>query len=437
MPRNTVKNHARNPNRRDGTRQKYWMEKNKGLCLLFCEMKHPAALLLSFLFLSGVAFADSKTADTKESVHFNFRSWDDWSASIPQHSGTVRLPPKVSKDVFFNFMRAFPFERDFVRVTLDKRAHTSGETSYKPLVDELEVHLRQFGFKRIVVDLAASSINFDGDGKLPVVLDTLKQRLQFTTSVTENEDRWVALPPTKPGENTFMYGFIYIDSEAGFTFHMGGSFSVTKNGAIQPHDDSAMSQPMLKSRIQRDYLVARLSPEDIKALGKPNTPDWLQYYKTDSDSIYHKVRWGWAYNHIGAYEKALTFLEPAYLLEPTNGKLLFELSYSYNALRRADAAERVLVRAVKDLPDDFFVNREYAYLLLQSKRYDKAIEQYHRCLKLCPETDLAQKSEVAFNLAQAYNQSGKPKKAAAWFKNAQKWAPEGTPVAEFFKNNPR
>ena len=126
-----------------------------------------------------------------------------------------------------------------------------------------------------------------------------------------------------------------------------------------------------------------------------------------------------------------------YRRAPKDGQLLFELSYAYNALRRTADAERVLVKAVKDLPRDFFINREYAYLLLNLQQHDKAIAQYKHCIEICPKADMTQKSEAAFNLAQAYNQSGDATNAATWFDNARQWAPEGSPVAEFFKNKTR
>lgn len=374
-------------------------------------------------------FAALEASNSAETLQIGFQDWNSWSLSVPGRPNEVRMPPKVTKEVFFEMMRAFPFKRDFARITLDKRTHMRGESYYKPMLDELEVHLRLFGFKCIVVDLTPSSTS--PDGKRPVVRDTTKQRLQFTTTITENEDRWVVLPPTKPDDDSYMYGFIYIDPEAGFTFHVGGIFSFDKNGDLHVHEKTGV---MLKNRIQRDHLVARLTPEEITRLGEPSVPDWLDLYKNNIGSTTHKIQWGYAYNHIGAYEKALAYLEPAYPLAAKNNKLIFELSYAYNALRRTADAERILVQAIKDLPDDFLVNREYAYLLLHSGKYEKAVVQYKNCIKICPASNMDQKSEVAFNLAQAYKQTGDPQNAAIWFENARQWAPEGSPIANFFKD---
>ena len=130
------------------------------------------------------------------------------------------------------------------------------------------------------------------------------------------------------------------------------------------------------------------------------------------------------------------FLEDGYKQDPRDTKLLFELTYAYNALGRFNDAAKVLETALQDSPKDFFLNREYAYALFHGGNLEAAIKQYLKSVDMCPPNNMSEKAEIAFNLAQCYNASKDPKNARAWFAKARQWAPADSPVGSFFKNNP-
>lgn len=260
-----------------------------------------------------------------------------------------------------------------------------------------------------------------------------KAPFQFNARASDHENQWVVLPNESP-DDKYMFAFLYVDPQAGWTFQYGGNFAVKKNGRLKLlPNEMEKAKAMVKVRLQGDMPVAPLTAAQIKDLGLSDPPDWLVYYKDKATPAGHGINWGRAYNHIGACEKALTYLEPAYRDDPDDEKLLFELSYAYNALQRLDDSRRVLEQAVQKHPKAFYVRREYAYLFTQSGEWQKAISEYRLCLEICPPDKPNEKAELAMNLAQSLAQAGAKDEAREWFGKAEAWAPKGSAVADYFK----
>lgn len=260
--------------------------------------------------------------------------------------------------------------------------------------------------------------------------------LLFDSTAVENENHWVAFPPKSPAE-PYLFGFLYIDAQAGFTFHLGGNFRVESSGSLKLEPNQFERQSVFKVRMQSNPRVARLSPAQLRELDLPEQPGWLASYADKSTPEIHNLNWGRAYNHIGACQKALEFLEPAYRMIPDDERVLFELSFAYNALGRASDALPVLAKAIERRPNVFFLRREYAYALLVSAKWTEAVTQYRECLKLCPATDQNEKAEVAMNLGQALARTGAQSEADEWLAKARAWAPEGSAVSNYFKQQSR
>jgi Tfp pilus assembly protein PilF len=375
--------------------------------------------------------SQSNAIRTKADVVAYVEGIDSWHIVKPVPDADANTPV-LSQHQFAQLMSHLVTKRDVAVVILGKQL--SIDTPWRELVGNIEPFLRFLGCRRIVF-LQATAATPDGD--LPVLHDTTDDRLRFNTFISECENRWVVLPPKNASDTLHVCGFVYIDAEAGFTFHMGTFFHTEEDGRLRPEPKGDLANIMLKNRIEQDSLVAVLTANDIEQLNLSATPDWLEFYKSDPDTLHHKIRWGWAYNHIGAPAKALAFVEPAYEQAPDDKKVLFELTYAYNALRRTEDATRVLRRALADNPNDFFLNREYAYTLSHSGRWNEAIGQYQHCIKICPDNEMSQKSEAAFNLALCYSQTADQKDADKWFALAKKWAPEGSPVYLHFKQMER
>jgi len=201
--------------------------------------------------------------------------------------------------------------------------------------------------------------------------------LNFDKRFVESEDKWVAFEPN--ADSSFVYGFIYIDAQAGLTLNYEGSFKVLPNGKFEPKKLDSMN---MKVRLEPNNVLVAFIPENkFEELKISATPEWLKYYKTDTNSIERLYRWGYMYNAWNECAKALTFLERARKINPKFPKLAVELSFSYNCLQQYEKAEVVLEEEVKNNFSDAYVNKEYIYALTKNNKIDKAINQYNSSLQ--------------------------------------------------------
>lgn len=196
--------------------------------------------------------------------------------------------------------------------------------------------------------------------------------LNYNKRFVESEDKWVAFPQEK--DSTHIYGFIYIDAEAGLTFNYEGRFKISETGAFIPKKNKETS---LKVRLQPNNVLVAFIPENkFKELEIDATPKWLEIYKTGENSIERLYRWGFIYNGYQECAKALTYLEKAEKINPKFPQLAVELAYSYNCLEQYDKAVGVLEKEIKNNPKDAYVNKEYIYALAKTKKIDAATKQF-------------------------------------------------------------
>jgi tetratricopeptide (TPR) repeat protein len=146
----------------------------------------------------------------------------------------------------------------------------------------------------------------------------------IASRVSDCENCWVAWPKNER-EKEISYGYIYIDSQAGWTYHWEGNFSCGKSGELLKGADAMPDKSMFKFRLENDFPVLKLSKIGLYQLQLPDAPDWIEYYKVDKDTLRNQVRWGSYYNHIGRPDKALQYLEQAYKLDANTRNLVFEL----------------------------------------------------------------------------------------------------------------
>jgi hypothetical protein len=257
--------------------------------------------------------------------------------------------------------------------------------------------------------------------------------LDFSTKFTRCVNHWVAFP-RKPTQNDYSYGFIYLDEQAGLTFQMAGKFRIeNSNRFVKISNEEFDKKYNIKVRIEGNRFAAILPSEAITRLGLPERPDWLKYYDDGKNSPYHRMRLGFWLNELGDNQQALTLLESAYKDQPTTEGLGLELAYAYNALRQFDKSIPVLSAALKSKPKDVLLGNELAYANLHKGNYKEAIELYLQFIPLCPDSRMVQKSEMALNLAQAYRHAGADQEQQKWMEKAKAWAPEGSAVSNYFK----
>lgn len=227
--------------------------------------------------------------------------------------------------------------------------------------------------------------------------------IQFScdTPFYRGVDHWVIFPNSDQ-ENSFFLGFIYIDRQAGFTFHHEGNV-IYKNNALT-HENPEKQQN--KTHISKIRLGANtidiclLTNKELQQLGLPKTPDWLPIYKKHSDTDDYIIDMASFYNSVQACEIALDMLLPILKSKPNHEKLLFELSYSYNALGQHDQAINILEKALKSHPKKELFYKEMVFALANSERLQEAEKNYALYVTKAETTTYL--AETAYNIAYNY-----------------------------------
>lgn len=251
--------------------------------------------------------------------------------------------------------------------------------------------------------------------------------LKFNKRFVECEDKWVAFQMGK--DSAYSFGFIYIDSQAGLTLNYEGEFKITTDNIFIP---SRMDSINVKYRLEPNQVkVAIIPAEKFNELQITEIPDWLKYYKTDTLSIERLYRWGFLYNSWNECEKALTFLEKGYKMEPKYTGLEFELGFAYNALEQYEKAITVLDDAIKTSPDECYLYKELVFAQVHSDNLTKGSETAKRGLKVCKENVI--KAEIAFNMAYQYFLIKDKENFKYWVKIAKKESKKNNQMLSYIK----
>jgi len=254
--------------------------------------------------------------------------------------------------------------------------------------------------------------------------------LKFDQRFTKCERKWVVLPK-KDTDKSYLFGFIYIDSQAGFTFDLAGNFSVGENNHYVP-DTSMVANTRIISRIDRNWRkVALLPPAHFEELHIKLQLDRIKSYYNYTDTVQHNFRWGFIYNDLDQCDTALVYLNKAYVAKPHYPGLEFELIFAYNALARYNDALNVINTALQNDPKNVLYYRELGYAYLQKKDYDKSITAYKQGIDMCTDKQNDAKSEMAINMANAYKSAGNLDEYKNWGNKAKGWATPGSSLYKF------
>lgn len=282
--------------------------------------------------------------------------------------------------------------------------------------------------------LAQQSPQSAGSATITTEIRAQSASLSYNVHMSDCENRWVALYH-EPGDSAYTYGFVYIDPRAGFTLHVGGSFTIGTDGKYRPAPNPLVSDTYgVKFRLEQNGVAALLPSDALAQLGLPEKPEWMKSYEDNADPVTHKVNWGSFYNGIGDSWRALDYLESAYKERPDTPKLVFELAYAYNALGRPKDAIRVSKAEFAKNPKDESLCREMAFAYVGLKSYTEAAQQYQTCIALCgdSESEMAEKSELAMNLSAAYASMSDTANRDVWLERAKRWAPKDSTVYRRF-----
>jgi hypothetical protein len=239
--------------------------------------------------------------------------------------------------------------------------------------------------------------------------------LKFEKRFVESEDRWVAFPPDK--DSSYIYGFIYIDEQAGLTLNYEGTFKISPSGQYVP---KKLDSTNVKVRLEPNNVLVAFIPESkFSELKISVVPEWLKYYKTDSNSVARLYRWGFLYNGWDECAKALTYLQRARNIDPNYKGLSVELAYSYNCLKQYDSAIAVLHYALKENPTDAYTNKELVYAQLKSGQLEEASKSCKNAIAVC--NDKTYNGENCYNLLHSYYEKKDKDNFNLWLGETKKW----------------
>jgi tetratricopeptide (TPR) repeat protein len=254
--------------------------------------------------------------------------------------------------------------------------------------------------------------------------------LKFNQRYTKCERKWVVMSQADT-DKSYLFGFIYIDAQAGFTFDMKGTFLVSDNGRYLA-DTSISKNQSMKYRIARNWRnVAVLPASRFNELHIKPQPWWIKIYYNYTDTVQHNYRWGFIYNDLDECDTALVYLYKAYKVNPHYPGLEFEIIYAYNALKSYDDAITIINSALANDPKNVMFYRELGYAYLQKMNYDKSVAAYNQGIVMCTDKENDTKAEMAINMAKDYKLMGKQDEYAAWGAKAKGWATVGSAIYKF------
>ncbi|MDA9555607.1 tetratricopeptide repeat protein [Pelobium sp.] len=239
--------------------------------------------------------------------------------------------------------------------------------------------------------------------------------LDFKKRFLECEDKWVAFQMNK--DSSYNYGFIYIDPTAGLTLNYEGTFKINSDFKFIP---KKLEKSNVKVRLQASNLQVALIPESkLEELKVNLIPDWLKFYKIDSNSIQRFYNLGYMYNGWNECSKGLTYLLKANEINSEYKGLAVELAFSYNCLEEFDKAIKVLKKALSTNPTDAYINKELIYAQLKSGKLDDASKSCKRALDICKDTSY--NGENCYNLLRTFYEKKDKENFKLWLEKTKKW----------------
>ena len=175
--------------------------------------------------------------------------------------------------------------------------------------------------------------------------------------------------------------------------------------------------------------MAVLDDKKIAELNLAKEPDWLIHYKFSEDSVENLKQLGYHFNHVGACEKALLYLNKAYKKEPHHKGLEFEIAYAYNHLGQYEKAIPILEKALKNDSKNYSFYRELGYAYSKLNKLDMAEKTYKKGISLS--VNNFEKSEMAVNMAQGYFLIKNKAKFDEWAKITRTYAEKDSQYAQY------
>lgn len=249
--------------------------------------------------------------------------------------------------------------------------------------------------------------------------------LKFNKQYIDCIDKWVVV--NIKSDSSFMYGFLYLDYQAGLTFDYSGDFKIDKSGTFYPTFSILDSlQTTFKKRLEPNKNNISLLPiEKLSELGLKEFPDWFTIYRSDTSKTIHNYKIGQLLNIWNEPGKALIYLEKAYKMNPEDNNILYELSYSNNALKQYNTAIALLRKLLENNPNNCDAIKEISYSEVKLGNIENAAKYYQRSIDNCKQDYKI--GEIAYNIAYAFYVQKNKEKFIYWVEESKKWLKTDSP----------
>lgn len=232
--------------------------------------------------------------------------------------------------------------------------------------------------------------------------------LVFESSFCEGFEKWVAFPHQET-DGVAILGFIYFDSNSGLVFRL--ERFVTHSQGVFGSFDTDVEYDVSIFKLMRNTRGLHILNENQKnQLDLPQKPSWFKQEPRDAQGL---LVLGSHLNGAGCSQQALPFLEKVYEKNKKSPELLFELAYSYNALKQYGKSISILKRALKAHPNSGLLYKESIYANVMLLRLDEAERDFAKYIVHAD--DLRYQTESAYNIAYGFYLKGDRKRFNEWF----------------------
>lgn len=206
-----------------------------------------------------------------------------------------------------------------------------------------------------------------------------QRKLEFNKKVYECENKWVVYP-LEGKDSVYEMGYVYIDRDAGFSFHSEKKFKIAKDGKVIPLPKGNISK--IVSRIQNFDAVCAVIPEGkFKELGITGNPAFMKSIVV-ADEAEDLVLRASTYNHIGASFMAIPLLEKAQKVNPNAKSLLYELVYAFNANGDFKKVISLLHVEISEGKKDALLYKELIFALAKEGQLEDATVAFSNMKKI-------------------------------------------------------
>ncbi|HKX87129.1 MAG TPA: hypothetical protein VJL37_10665 [Flavobacterium sp.] len=203
--------------------------------------------------------------------------------------------------------------------------------------------------------------------------------LEFKNKIYECENKWITYP-LKERDSVYALGYVYIDRDAGFSFHSEKKFKISKEGKLLPQPKSSISKVI--TRIQDfDAVCAVIPAEKFKELGITGNPAFMKSIVI-ADEAEDLVLRASHYNHIRISSIAIPLLEKAQKINPAAKSLSYELVYAYNDNGDYKKVISLLDGTISKGENDPLLYKELIYALAKEGQLENAETTFSNMKKI-------------------------------------------------------